>query len=171
MLVSHSRKYVQQIYSFTHVLFELCQFCCHSSLLLFPLFFQVLCIWKEVWRRRGSSLVDCFSTARYLTKFTIQLLFCSCPLLLCNFKDGTCVCIGMSCRQAIFPGDITVTFPPIWSLLFLQTHTLHVLAKYHTMHDTEALPVSESEISQCSLYTTICPLCVCRYAQRQNKKD
>lgn len=50
--------------------------------------------------------------------------------------------------------DITVAFPPIWSLLFPQTHTLHVLAKYHTLHDTEALPVLEPEIPQRSLYTT-----------------
>lgn len=43
--------------------------------------------------------------------------------------------------------DIIVTFSPIWSLLFVETHTLHVLAKYHTLRNIECYPASEPEIS------------------------
>lgn len=43
--------------------------------------------------------------------------------------------------------DTSVMFSPIWSLLSVQTHTLHILAKYHILHVIETLPASEPETS------------------------
>lgn len=87
---------IVSILSFSHLIFVSC---------FSPLFFQVLCIWKEAWRRRGSSLVDCFSTARYLKKFTTQLLFGSWSLPLCECVLWTLLqtpVIWTSCGRATF---------------------------------------------------------------------
>lgn len=93
--------------------------CCCSCVFCF----QVLCIWKEAWRRRGSSLVDCSSTARYLIK------------LYSSAQAG-----GLETKRVLpfrSAGHITGASPPIWPRSFLQTHTLHVLAKHHTLHDAD----------------------------------